>query len=37
VIARITDVLGLPLATNGGGLALQWSNGAARIFSLVPA
>lgn len=37
LIARVTDVLGLPLATNGGGLVLQWSNGAARIFSLVPA
>lgn len=37
LIARITDVLGLPLATNGGGLVVQWSNGAARIFSLVPA
>ncbi|MDH0852401.1 hypothetical protein N5D66_31090, partial [Delftia tsuruhatensis] len=37
LIARVTDVLGLPLATNGGGLVLGWSGGTARIFSLVPA
>ena len=33
----ITDVVGLPLATNGSGLALRWSRGAAKIVSLVPA
>lgn len=30
-------VTGLPLATNGGGISLQWSNGSLKIVSLTPA
>lgn len=37
LLMRFTDVVGLPLATNGAGILLQWSNGAAKIVSLVPA
>lgn len=37
LLLRFNDVLGLPLTTNGGGVLLQWSNGAAKIVSLVPA
>ncbi len=29
--------VGLPLATNGFGVSHQWSNGAAKIFSMIPA
>lgn len=36
LLMRFTDVVGLPLATNGAGILLQWSNGAAKIVSLVP-
>lgn len=37
LLMRFTDVVGLPLATNGAGILLQWSNGSAKIVSLVPA
>lgn len=37
LLMRFTDVVGLPLPTNGAGILLQWSNGAAKIVSLVPA
>ena len=37
LLLHITDVVGLPLSTNGSGVMLGWSNGAARIFNLVPA
>lgn len=37
LLMRTTDVLGLPMNTNGSGVVVQWSNGAARIFSLIPA
>lgn len=34
LIDYIDDVTGLPLATNGGDVQIQWSNGPYRIFSL---
>lgn len=37
VIMRFADIVGFPMATNNGGVQLQWSNGAARIVGLVPA
>ena len=37
LLLHITDVVGLPLSTNGSGVMLGWSNGAAKIFNLVPA
>lgn len=37
LLMRFTDVAGLPLATNGGGILLQWSNGSAKIVSMLPA
>lgn len=33
----ITDIAGFPFAANYGELTLRWSNGAAKIFSLIPA
>ena len=29
-------VTGLPMATNGGDITIQWDNGSYKIFSLVP-
>lgn len=37
VLMRFADIVGFPMATNGGGVQLQWSNGAAKIVGLVPA
>jgi len=37
LLMYITSVVGLPYTPNGGGLRLEWSQGAARIVSLVPA
>lgn len=37
LLLHITDVVGLPYDTNGGGLAIGWPDGAAKIFSLNPA
>lgn len=34
LIDYIDDVTGLPMATNGGDVQIQWSNGQYRIFSL---
>lgn len=34
VIAYIDTITGFPLATNGGNVAVQWDNGAYKIFSL---
>ncbi|UBB15420.1 hypothetical protein [Comamonas odontotermitis] len=31
------DIMGLPFAGNGGGFKLRWSDGNAKIFSLIPA
>ncbi len=36
VIARITKIAGFPFAGNGGAYTHEWSNGALKIFSLVP-
>lgn len=36
VLMHVTDIVGMPIGTNGAGLLLQWSNGAAKIVSLVP-
>ncbi|MDR3066374.1 MAG: hypothetical protein LBV05_12845 [Comamonas sp.] len=35
LLMHIPDMVGLPLATNGGGVVVQWSRGAAKIISLV--
>lgn len=37
LLLRPTDVTGFPLATSGTNVAVRWSNGTAKIFSLVPA
>ena len=37
LLLRITDVVGFPMSTNGSGVQLRWSDGAAKIISLVPA
>lgn len=37
LLLRPTDVTGFPLATSGTNLAVRWSPGTAKIFSLVPA
>ena len=37
VLLRPTDITGFPLATSGSNVAIRWSNGSAKIFSLVPA
>lgn len=34
VLLHLTDVPGLPLATNGAGITVRWSDGASKIFSL---
>lgn len=34
IIAYIDVITGFPLATNGGNVAVQWDNGAYKIFSL---
>lgn len=34
LIAIIDTITGFPLATNGGDVVVQWSNGANKIFSL---
>ncbi len=34
LIAFIDQIVGFPLATNGGDIVVQWDNGASRIFSL---
>lgn len=34
LLLRITDVTGLPLATNGAEVTVRWSDGASKIFSL---
>lgn len=37
LLLHITDIAGVPLAANGSGVGVTWSNGAAKIISLVPA
>ncbi len=37
LLLRTADVTGFPLATSGTNVAVRWSNGTAKIFSLVPA
>lgn len=37
LLMHIPDMVGMPLTTNGGGVVVQWSRGAAKIISLVPA
>lgn len=34
VLLHLTDVTGLPLATNGSEITVRWSDGASKIFSL---
>lgn len=34
LLAYIDTITGFPLATNGGGVAVQWDNGTFKIFSL---
>lgn len=34
LLAYIDTITGFPLATNGGDVAIQWDNGANKIFSL---
>jgi len=36
LIHFVDTVTGLPMATNGGDITVQWDNGAYKIFSLVP-
>ncbi len=35
LIEYADEIAGFPMATNGGGVTLPWSNGAYKIFSLV--
>lgn len=37
LLAYIDDLTGFPFATNGGSVSIPWSNGAAKIFSLISA
>lgn len=37
LLILFTDTVGLPYATNGANYTQQWSNGAAKIFRLIPA
>lgn len=37
LLLHITDDTGVPMTTNGSAIGKQWSNGAAKIFSLIPA
>ena len=37
LLAYIDQLTGFPFATNGGGVTIPWSNGAGKIFSLMPA
>lgn len=37
LLAYIDQLTGFPFATNGGGVSIPWSNGAGKIFSLIPA
>lgn len=36
LLLRLTDITGFPLATSGTDVSVRWSDGAAKIFSLVP-
>lgn len=36
LLIYLDEVVGFPLATNGSEITIPWSNGAAKIFSLVP-
>ena len=36
LIHYVDTVTGLPMATNGGDITVQWDNGSYKIFSLVP-
>ena len=36
LIYFVDTVTGLPMATNGGDITVQWDNGSYKIFSLVP-
>ena len=36
LIFFLDTVTGLPMATNGGDITVQWDNGSYKIFSLVP-
>ena len=36
LIHFVDTVTGLPMATNGGDITVQWDNGSYKIFSLVP-
>ena len=36
LIHFVDTVTGLPMATNGGDITIQWDNGSYKIFSLVP-
>ena len=35
VLLHLTDVTGFPMATSGSAISVRWSNGSAKIFSLV--
>ena len=37
VLLNLTDVVGFPMNTNGSGVQLRWSDGSAKLFSLIPA
>jgi hypothetical protein len=37
LLAYIDQLTGFPFATNGGAVTIPWSNGAGKIFSLMPA
>ena len=37
LLAYIDELTGFPFATNGGNVSIPWSNGAAKIFSLISA
>ncbi|RKR26830.1 hypothetical protein C8C93_2079 [Acidovorax sp. 93] len=37
LLAYLDQLTGFPFATNGGAVTVPWSNGAGKIFSLMPA
>lgn len=37
LLLRLTDITGFPLATSGTDISIRWSDGASKIFDLIPA
>lgn len=36
LVAQLTDITGFPLATSGTDVSVRWSNGASKIFDILP-